>query len=417
MITKTIRDIFVYADWQGLDTAQLIGVLTPHKGRADITFSFEYDAKWLKSAQSTYLDPDIQLFSGQQYPLEKENFGVFLDNMPDTWGRTLMKRKAILSAKEKGIAFRNLNDIDFLLGVFDITRMGGLRFKTELEGPFLDNDSVFPTPPWAKIRDLQFAAYKIQEEDNTQAANEWLNILIAPGSSLGGARPKANVLGSQNQLWIAKFPSKNDDIDKGLWEYLTYQLALNAGIKMSLSKVEKVSGSHHTFFTQRFDRKGRQRIHFASAMTMTGFTEKKLRETTASYLNIAEFIHYHGANIKVNLAQLWRRIVFNMAISNTDDHLRNHGFLLTPHGWELSPAYDLNPSIDKYSLTLNVNFQDNSLDLDLAKSVGEYFQLSNQEMEQIIVEVIGSVKNWNKVATKLKIPRSEQELMASAFRF
>src|SRR5699024_3870719 len=264
------------------------------------------------------------------------------------------------------------------LGVYDQTRMGGLRFKTEIDGPFLDDNTNKPTPPWSEIRELQTAVKNLEEDDDV-SVDEWLNILIAPGSSLGGARPKANIIDEEGELWIAKFPSKNDTIDKAAWEYLAYKLALDAGIKMAPCKLEKISGNYHTFFTKRFDREGATRIHFSSAMTMTGFNENMLRTETASYLDIAEFILTYGVNIEANLKQLWRRIVFNMAISNTDDHLRNHGFILTPNGWELSPAYDLNPSIDKDHLSLNIDEEDSSLDLELAKGVGEYFRLTETE--------------------------------------
>lgn len=246
----------------------------------------------------------------------------------------------------------NLYDIDFLLGVYDETRIGGLRFKTDFNGDFLDNDNSFPTPPWTSIRELQNAVYQIENDNNTDI-KKWLEIILAPGSSLGGARPKANILDENNELWIAKFPSKNDDYDKGAWEFLAYLLAKDAGIHMSESKIQKIYNPYHTFFTKRFDRQGSKRIHFASAMTMTGYNENILRESSASYLDIAEFITNYGCNIDENLKQLWRRIVFNIMISNTDDHLRNHGFILTKNGWILSPAYDINPSIDKSGLAIN----------------------------------------------------------------
>lgn len=403
-------DIFVFADWIDLEEPTLIGTLSVQSAKSKKSFSFEYDKNWLQSPHKFLLDPDIQLFSGKQFPHQKENFGVFLDSMPDTWGKTLMKRRAIQKAKDH----KNLYDIDFLLGVYDETRIGGLRFKTDFNGDFLDNDNSFPTPPWTSIRELQNAVYQIENDNNTDI-KKWLEIIIAPGSSLGGARPKANILDENNELWIAKFPSKNDDYDKGAWEFLAYLLAKDAGIHMSESKIQKIYNPYHTFFTKRFDRQGSKRIHFASAMTMTGYNENILRESSASYLDIAEFITNYGCNIDENLKQLWRRIVFNIMISNTDDHLRNHGFILTKNGWILSPAYDINPSIDKSGLAININTEENALDIDLAKSVGEYFRLSSTDMDKIINEVYKSTKNWRNISSQIGIPRKEQDLMQNAF--
>ncbi|AWM14663.1 toxin HipA [Flavobacterium sediminis] len=408
-------DIYVYAHWVGMPEPQLIGTLSAHFAKGKKAFSFEYDKQWLKSGNQFLLDPDIQLYSGQQFPNGKENFGVFLDSMPDTWGRTLMKRRVAQQAKEKNEKAPTLYDIDYLLGVYDESRMGALRFKTEIDGPFLDNNNETPTPPWSSVRELQQAANSFENDDNNEDAKKWLAILMAPGSSLGGARPKANILDENKELWIAKFPSKNDTIDKAAWEYLVYLLAIKADINMAPCRIEKIAGNYNTFFTKRFDRENDGRIHFASAMTMTGNNEDTIRDNTASYLDLAEFISNYGANVEENLHQLWRRIIFNIAISNTDDHLRNHGFILTDEGWILSPAYDLNPSIDKDGLALNIDTDNNTLDFELAKEVGEYFRLNNEQMEAIIHEVQVSVSQWKEVATKLGIPRSEQELMEKAF--
>ena len=409
------RDIYIYAHWKGLEEPTLIGTLSALYAKGKKAFSFEYDKDWIKSKQQMLLDPDIQFFGGPQYPNNKENFGVFLDSMPDTWGRTLMKRREAQQASEKGEKAKTLYEIDYLLGVFDESRMGALRFKTELDGPFLDNNDQTPTPPWTSIRELQEAAKNIENNDRNDEVKKWLAILMAPGSSLGGARPKANILDENNELWIAKFPSKNDTIDKAAWEYLAYQLAVKAGIHMVSSKIEKIAGNFNTFFTKRFDREEGYRIHFASAMTMTGNNEDTIRDNTASYLELAEFIQNHGAMVNDNLEQLWRRIVFNIAISNTDDHLRNHGFILTNQGWILSPAYDLNPSIDKDGLALNIDMANNALDYDLAKSVGDFFRLDDKQMDKIIEEVLSIVATWQDLANKIGIPKNEQQLMSKAF--
>lgn len=408
-------DIYVYAHWKGMSVPELIGVLSAQQAKGKKAFSFQYDKHWLKSGNQFLLDPDIQLYSGPQYPNQKENFGIFLDSMPDTWGRTLMKRRAAQIAKENGEKTPTLYDIDFLLGVYDESRMGALRFKTDPNGNFLDDNQTTPTPPWSSIRELQSAANSFENDDHNDEVKKWLTVLMAPGSSLGGARPKANILDTDKSLWIAKFPSKTDTTDKAAWEFLAYQLALQAGITMSESRIQKITGNYNTFFTKRFDRENGERIHFASAMTMTGNNEDTIRDNPASYLDLAEFISNYGTNIEANLHQLWRRIIFNIAISNTDDHLRNHGFIITKDGWTLSPAYDLNPSIDKDGLALNIDMDNNALDFELTKSIGEYFRLNNNQMNKIIQDVTNVVNQWKEVATKLGIPRSEQELMEKAF--
>lgn len=415
MSTKT--NIYVYAHWKGMQDPKIIGILAAQQAKGKKAFSFEYDKNWLKTEQKFLLDPGIQLYGGPQYPNQKENFGIFLDSMPDTWGRTLMKRREAQLARENNEKPKTLYDIDFLLGVYDESRMGALRFKTDPDGDFLDNNKTTSTPPWSSIRELQKAASNFENDNDNEEVNKWLTVLMAPGSSLGGARPKANILDSDKNLWIAKFPSKTDTIDKAAWEFLAYQLAVNAGVDMAPCRIEKIRGNHHTFFTKRFDRENGERIHFASAMTMTANNEDTIRDNQASYLDIAEFISNHGANVEANLHQLWRRIIFNIAISNTDDHLRNHGFILTAEGWILSPAYDLNPSIDKDGLALNIDMDNNALDWDVARSVGEYFRLNKQQMDAIIQEILQVSSNWKTIAKEIGISRVEQELMNKAFNF
>ena len=410
-------DIFVYAHWQGMAQPKCIGTLSAHQAKGRKSFSFEYDKDWRNSQAQFLLDPDIGWYSGQQFPYGKENFGVFLDSMPDRWGRTLMKRKAVQNAQENNLPLSNLYDIDFLLGVYDESRMGALRFKLDKNGAFLDNDANTAIPPWSSIRELQYAANMVESDQDSAAIKKWLTLLIAPGSSLGGARPKANVLDTHNHPWIAKFPSKNDTFDKGAWEFLAYQLALKADIEMAHSQLRKVSGNFNTFLTKRFDRTAGERIHFASAMTMTGNNEDTIKDQHPSYLDLAEFIQFSGSQIEKNLQQLWRRMVFNIAISNTDDHLRNHGFLLNKNGWVLSPAYDINPSVDKDGLSLNIDTDNNALDFELAKSVSEYFQLTPKASDQIITDIKAVVSEWRTLATEIGISRAEQEMMAGAFRY
>lgn len=393
----------------------MIGVLTAQQTKGRKAFSFAYDKVWLQSDAQQWLDPDIQWFSGAQHPVDKENFGVFMDSMPDTWGRKLMLRRAAQQAAEAGEPTPSLYDIDFLLGVYDETRMGALRFKLDPDGPFLDNNPQFPTPPWSTVRELQHAAAAVESDKESRDIKKYTAILIAPGSSLGGARPKANILDEEGNFWIAKFPAKADTTDKAAWEFVAYQLAQKAGISMSPCRLEHISGEYRTFFSKRFDREGRQRIHFASAMTMTGKNENILRDAPASYLDIALFIQNSGSQVSEDLHQLWRRMVFNILISNTDDHLRNHGFLLGKKGWRLSPAFDINPSTEKAGLQLNIDEVNNDLDLDLVRSVGDYFRLNQSEMNQIISEVEKAISNWKAVALQTGLSRQEIELMEPAF--
>jgi serine/threonine-protein kinase HipA len=414
---KSKTDIWVYAQWVGMKDSKCIGILSASFGKGRRSFSFEYDKNWISSREQMLLDPDLGWYSGPQYPNNKDNFGMFLDSMPDTWGRTLMQRREPQSAKEEGREPRKLHDIDYLLGVYDESRMGALRFKLDPNGPFLETGSGTSTPPWTTLGELQEAVRIIESDEDDEHIREWILILIAPGSSLGGARPKANFTDTSNNLWIAKFPSKSDTIDKAAWENLAYRLALKAGIIMSESKITNLTGQYSTFLTKRFDRIKKERVHFASAMTMTGNYEEGLRDKKASYLEIAEFIKYSGTENEEDLHQLWRRIVFNISISNTDDHLRNHGFLLSNKGWRLSPAFDINPSIDKDGLALNIDMDYNTLDFDLAKSVGEYFMLNTKQMEEILKQVISVVSKWRIHANAIGISKKEQDMMQPAFKF
>src|SRR5436190_1067164 len=273
-----------------------IGILSAHQGKGKKDFSFEYDKEWIKSKEQILLDPEIGWYSGPQFSNKEQNFGIFLDSMPDTWGKFLMKKRAAQKAKEEKKATPTLYDIDFLLGVYDESRMGALRFKLDQGGPFLDNDPNAATPPWYSIRELQHVADLIESDSDNEAVKKWLAMLLGAGSSLGGARPKANILDEAGHPMIAKFPSKTDTIDKAAWEFLAYKLALQAGIEMTDSKIQHIAGKYNTFFTKRFDRVGGERVHFASAMTMTNNNEDTVRDNPASYLDLAEFIQYSGAN-------------------------------------------------------------------------------------------------------------------------
>ena len=411
--------IYVFADWLNMSEPMLLGELKASKIRGKEVFSFEYDKAWLQSSQALTIDPELQLYSGQQYLNDtKGNFGIFLDSSPDRWGRLLMRRRQAAIARKEQKTEKKLFETDYLLGVYDQNRMGGLRFKTNLQGEFLDNNHHMAAPPWTSLRELEHASLKLEENDVVSDPDylNWLNLLIAPGSSLGGARPKASVTDKEKNLWIAKFPSRYDELDIAAWEMVVLELAKNAGICVAEGQIKKFTGRHHTFLTKRFDRTSEQRrVHFASAMTLLGYMDGVSYHEGVSYLELAEFITQHCINIAANLEQLWRRIVFSIAVSNTDDHLRNHGFLLTEQGWELSPAYDLNPNPTGSGLTLNISENDNALDFELALSVREYFRLSDPQAKKILKEIQLAVSRWEKIADKFTIAKSEQAQMAAAF--
>ncbi|ADV47752.1 HipA domain protein [Cellulophaga algicola DSM 14237] len=413
------RTIYVYADWLEFDSPVLIGELYSETLRGKEVFSFTYHKDWLQSDYAYQLDPDLGLFEGIQYLSdEKSNFGLFLDSSPDRWGRVLMKRREAAFARKEERKIDKLFETDFLLGVFDDHKMGALRFKLDKKDSFLNDNKELASPPWTSIRELEQISLRLEDDSSLDDPDylKWLQMLISPGSSLGGARPKASVLDNKGNLWIAKFPSKNDGDDIGAWEMVTYQLAIQSGIEMAESKAEKFSSNQHTFLTKRFDRTiNGKRIHFASAMTLLGYTDGTDASTGVSYLELVDFITKHGANTENDLKQLWRRIVFSICVSNTDDHLRNHGFLLTDKGWILSPAYDINPVETGMGLKLNISEDDNALDLDLALEVAPYFRLEKEDAKIIIDEILAVISQWKKYATKFGISRLEQERKAEAF--
>jgi len=413
------KDIFVYAHWTGMKEPVLMGVLKAEFTKGKEIFSFSYSENWLKSRYSQMLDPELQLYSGSQYAkVAKQNFGVFLDSSPDRWGRLLMKRREAAMARSEKRPEKTLRESDYLLGVFDGHRMGAIRFKEDPDGPFLNDNKTLASPPWTSIRELEQISLKL-EDDNANEDPEylnWLTIIINPGSSLGGARPKASVVDNKKNLWIAKFPSKSDIKDIGGWEMVTNELAQNAGLNVAVSKIQKFSDKYYTFLTKRFDRTNTdERIHYASAMTMLGYVDGNNFQDGVSYLEFVDFLTRNGANIESDLKELWQRIVFNIFVSNTDDHLRNHGFILTEKGWILSPAFDINPNEDGAGLSLNISLDDNSLDLDLTLEVADYFRLTREDALKVIEDIKKSVTNWRSVANKYQLPRSEQELMAKVF--
>lgn len=414
------RNISVYAHWSGMEDPLLMGVLHSDRLKGKEVFSFEYIDEWLKNGPAQLLDPSLQLYTGLHYLNDvQDNFGIFLDSSPDRWGRILMRRREAAFARNENREEKKLFETDYLLGVYDGHRMGALRFKLEDDGPFLNDNKNMASPPWTSLRELEQISLRLEDDDVIDDPEylKWLSMLIAPGASLGGARPKASIVDNDGNLWIAKFPSRNDQGDIGGWEIVTYELAILAGINMAESKAQKFSSDYYTFLTKRFDRGNNgQRIHFASAMTILGYIDGQDHADGASYLELVDFIQKNGANVDQDLEQLWRRIVFSICVTNTDDHLRNHGFLLTNDGWVLSPAYDINPVENGSGLKLNISDEDNSLDINLAMEVSEFFRLSEKRATEIIDEVLNAVANWREVAIKYKISRVEQELKALAFK-
>lgn len=397
-----------------------MGALQATPGRGREIFSFAYDPEWLKQPDCRNLDPALTLFTGPQYPApDRHNFGMFLDSSPDRWGRVLLKRREALAAREEGRAARELRESDFLLGVYDGYRMGGLRFRTEPDGPFLGDNRSFAAPPWTSLRELEQASLRIEQPgaETQEGYAQWLRLLLAPGGSLGGARPKAAVTDPDGTLWIAKFPSQRDDSDVGAWESVAHTLAVRAGMRTAEAMRRRFTSDHHTFLTRRFDRTSAgERLHFASAMTLLGRTDGDDYSTGASYLELAELLMQQGVRTDEDLQELWRRIAFSVCISNVDDHLRNHGFLWESGGWALSPAYDLNPVGYGDGLKLNISESDNAQDLDLVREVAPYFRLKPERAEEILEEVVSAARTWRSVATTVGIGAREQEEMAQAFR-
>jgi serine/threonine-protein kinase HipA len=388
-----------------------VGTLSHDRGAV----RFAYEESWLKHSLSFALDPELTLDAGAFHPkAEQGNFRVFDDSAPDRWGQMLMRRCEALLAKDEGRSPRTLYAWDFLLGVQDLTRQGALRFRRPGGQAFLA-DHAPPAPPVANLRELESVAIELTSKhiDDLDALRRWLAVLVAPGASLGGARPKANFTEVDGSLWIAKFPSRDDERDIGAWESLTHGLAQGAGIDVPPSKLLSFQKHFDTFCTQRFDRMAGRRRFYASAMAML---RKDASEGT-SYLELAEFLHQQGAkdHVAPDLEQLFRRVTFNVAVGNRDDHLRNHGFLLTPTGWRLAPAFDVNPSIDKADHVLNLDETDNRPNMATIIDTSEWYDLSKDQGAAVVSEVLSVTRRWRQAATRLGIAMADIELMAGAF--
>lgn len=416
--------IAVYADWDGLPEPRRLGFLHSRRTRAAERFEFAYDDAALADPRlaGLQLDPDIQAFGGPQYPTPtRDKFGVFDDSSPDRWGRLLMDRRAERD-KRAGLvpADARLYESDYLLGVHDLYRVGALRYRLEDQGGFLDDRINVAAPPFTEIRALEQASRALEQDPDNIAdqGQDWLRMLIAPGGSLGGARPKASVVDDAGHLHIAKFPSTRDTYDIGGWELVVNGLAHGCGLTVAPAQARKFASNHHCYVVRRFDRTDAgRRLHFASAMTLTGHSDGDDASTGASYLELAEVLINQGSQPNEDLQELWSRIVFNIPVSNTDDHLRNHGFILVPgSGWQLAPAYDMNPVIHADGLKLNITEADNALDPELAREVAGYFRLDLRAADEIIERFRGIVAQWRTLAQSIGLSAREQDRMADAFR-
>lgn len=405
--------IFLDADWGNLNGPQRVGTARVSPVRGHESVSFLYDTDWLANHAWLLLDPDLIHTDGWQYPKQSRFPGILHDSAPDRWGRLLMRRHEAAQARKEGRSARDLSETDFLLGVSDGTRCGGLRFRAEKNGPHLAAPTDRDVPPLTSLRKLEFVAHRI---DSDEEWNDEMEMLLAPGSSLGGARPKATVAAPDGSLWIAKFPSGRDEVDVGAWEALTHDLARQCGIFTTTSRAEKYSREGHTFLIRRFDREGTSRVHYASAMCLLGGKDGDGAASGIGYLDLADLIMRASAAPDDDLRELWQRIVFGILVRNTDDHLRNHGFLLFADGWRLSPIFDVNPSPWGVALSLNITENNNSLDLALALEVAEHFRIPRRSAEAFAKKSRKVLAGWRDLAAARGLPRSQIALMGKAFQ-
>ena len=409
-----MKTLYVYADFDWMSTSMLVGELSYESLRGSDSYAFKFDTDWLRQYGGLFLSADINNYPGQQYTQPgRDIFGCFSDALPDRWGRLLLNRREQIMATEEQRTIRKLSSFDYLIGIDDFSRMGGFRFKTNQNGEFINCDSHLRIPPLTDLRSLVAASMEIEKSEELDQLPEkkWIQQLVHPGSSLGGARPKAGVRDTEGCLYVAKFPSRNDDYNVSLWEHLSHLLAKKAGVNAAETSVISTGEKYHALLSKRFDRiaDGR-RIHFASAMTLLGLTDDSDAQTGNGYLDIVDFILQNCCDVENNLRQLYRRVAFNIAIGNTDDHFRNHGFLLTPRGWTLSPAYDMNPTTNEYQ-SLLITSSTNKSDLNLLLEASEEYMIGKDEAAKIIGEVTDAVKGWRGMAASLGIAKRELELL------
>lgn len=409
----------VFADFDWLDKPELVGELCYEKLRGSESYAFRFDDNWLKFHAGIKLSEDINNYPGLQYTQPGNDiFGCFSDALPDRWGRTLLKRREQIQASEEKRAVRNLSSFDYLMGIDDFSRMGGFRLKRELDGDFINVSPSLKIPPLTELRQLVLASQEVEksEENDVLPEKKWIAQLIQPGTSLGGARPKAGVLDDSGNLCIAKFPSRKDDYDTGLWEHFSHLLARKAGIYAAQTKVLGGLGKYHTLLSKRFDRTDEgKRIHFASSMSLIGLRDGDNAQGGYGYLNIVDFILQSCCDVEKNLQELYRRVAFNICIGNSDDHFRNHGFLLTPRGWTLSPAYDMNPTLNEYQ-SLLINESSNKADIRTLLESCESYMIKKEVAENIIHQVQAAVAGWENLAVLLQIPAREVMMFKDRFK-
>ena len=411
--------LLVFADFDWLDKPELVGELCYEKLRGSESYAFRFDDNWLKFHAGIKLSEDINNYPGLQYTQPGNDiFGCFSDALPDRWGRTLLKRREQIQASEEKRAVRNLSSFDYLMGIDDFSRMGGFRLKRELDGDFINVSPSLKIPPLTELRQLVLASQEVEksEENDVLPEKKWIAQLIQPGTSLGGARPKAGVLDDSGNLCIAKFPSRKDDYDTGLWEHFSHLLARKAGIYAAQTKGLGGLGKYHTLLSKRFDRTDEgKRIHFASSMSLIGLRDGDNAQGGYGYLNIVDFILQSCCDVEKNLQELYRRVAFNICIGNSDDHFRNHGFLLTPRGWTLSPAYDMNPTLNEYQ-SLLINESSNKADIRTLLESCESYMIKKEVAENIIRQVQAAVAGWENLAVLLQIPAREVTMFKDRFK-
>ena len=413
-----MKKLFVYADFDWLKEAELVGELGYESLRGSDSYSFKFADSWIKKYNAIALSDDLNNYPGIQYTQpEKDIFGCFADALPDRWGRTLFLRREQILAQEENRPVRRLSSFDFLTGIDDHSRMGGFRFKETPDGEFINTDNTLRVPPLTDLRELIAASQEIERSEGANIIPEkkWITQLVQPGSSLGGARPKANVIDENHNIFMAKFPSLNDDYDVGIWEHFCHLLAKNSGINAAETKVITTNDKHHTLLSHRFDRTyAGRRIHFASAMTLLGLNDGDNATTGHGYIDIVDFIISGCTDVDANLRELFRRVAFNICVGNSDDHFRNHGFLLTAKGWTLSPAYDMNPTLNDHQ-SLLINNKTNTADLSILLDSCDEYMLTHEVAKGIIEEVLEAVKGWRTLANRLGIAKREMNLFEGVF--
>ncbi|MCQ2341792.1 MAG: HipA domain-containing protein [Paludibacteraceae bacterium] len=408
-----MKEIDVYADFDFLVSIEKIGTLGYEQVRGKDHFAFSYDTHWLRNHGGLLLSGDVMNVRGVQHPRE-DVFGFIKDSFPDRWGRLLLDRRERLMAQTENRPVRQLSNYDYLVGIEDFTRMGGIRYKVHDEESFIHAANRYAVPPIESLRELCDACHEIEqaEERNELPEQRWIEQLIDPGTSLGGARPKANVVDADGKLYVAKFPSKKDVEDTELIEHFSHCLAAAAGIRVAKTQVVKISHNRHLLLSERFDRTADgRRVHFASAMSLLGLRDGAGSSTGNGYLDIVDFIIKGCVDARQNLRELYRRVAFNVLFGNTDDHFRNHGFLLTAKGWTLSPAYDINPSNNSHQCLLIDPYTEQA-DIHTLLAACEYYMLDQREASEIVEEVRAAICDWRKVATRCGVSPSEQHSFA-----